>query len=291
MYGQTNLWDSPNATSLQALESGAIPCAGQDGQTTGASGPHPALASLSPRQAKELGLLTSGTSGRPSITLPLSAALQKSLESKLRAATQILGSTLYVLTWSDWVTPSGRRRSRLRASAPPTSAIASIGLASWATPSARDWHSASGSPEFLAGRAEHSRGKPLSEQAFTLAGWPTPMAGTPAQNGNNAAGNTDSSRKTVELCGWQTPVVNDSTGSQYAYSSGDKSRPYLKLPGEALLTDFGATPSGSGAGMKSSGQLNPAHSRWLMGLPAEWDACAPTETASVLRRRKPSSKP
>jgi len=35
-------------------------------------------------------------------------------------------------------------------------------------------------------------------------GWPTPMAGTPAQNGNNAAGNNDSSRRTVELAHWPT---------------------------------------------------------------------------------------
>jgi len=41
-------------------------------------------------------------------------------------------------------------------------------LASWATPAARDWRSASGSPEFLAGRIDETRGKPLSEQAFTL---------------------------------------------------------------------------------------------------------------------------
>ena len=40
--------------------------------------------------------------------------------------------------------------------------------------------------------------------------WPTPMAGTPAQNGYNAAGNTDSSRKTVALlASWPTPTTRD----------------------------------------------------------------------------------
>jgi hypothetical protein len=56
-------------------------------------GPVPALANLSARQAKELGLMTSGTYGRTSSTSSASAALQRSLK-QLRAATQILGSTL-----------------------------------------------------------------------------------------------------------------------------------------------------------------------------------------------------
>ncbi len=48
-----------------------------------------------------------------------------------------------------------------------------------------------------------------------LIGWPTPMAGTPAQNGYNEAGNTDSSRKTVAvLKGWPTPDTNKRGGPQ-----------------------------------------------------------------------------
>lgn len=43
----------------------------------------------------------------------------------------------------------------------------------------------------------------ISDSAFS--GWPTPMAGSPGTHAYNPAGNTDSSRKTVELCGWPTP--------------------------------------------------------------------------------------
>lgn len=40
--------------------------------------------------------------------------------------------------------------------------------------------------------------------------WPTPMAGTPAQKGNNAAGNSDFSRRTMELAEtWATPNAHD----------------------------------------------------------------------------------
>lgn len=45
----------------------------------------------------------------------------------------------------------------------------------------------------------------------TAGSWPTPMAGTPAQNGNSAAGNSDFSRRAEELGAkiWATPSSRD----------------------------------------------------------------------------------
>ncbi len=122
-----------------------------------------------------------------------------------------------------------------------------------------------------------------------MAGWPTPMAGTPAQNGTNEAGNNDSSRRTVALAGWPTPAV-DNFRSRSGDRKGEMGPQQLmqKLDGPARLTASGDLLTGSHAGMESGGQLSPAHSRWLMGLPPEWDACAPTATRSTRKSQRNS---
>ena len=180
-------------------------------------------------------------------------------------------------------------------------------LTAWGSPQARDWKSGSTSQDTLDKNA-----RPLSEQAVLagwptpvanddnktpeahlamkqrmgerdgsgsnrtaitslqvmaqLGAWPTPMAGTPAQKGYNEAGNTDSGRKTVEMCQW--PAV-PSTGS------GETPIGYLLGPNGWVI-------------VPASGQLNGAHSRWLMGLPPEWDDCGVTAMASLRKSRKRS---
>ena len=123
--------DSISAISSPGSADGRLPCVAQDGQTIALHGQHHALASLSARQAKDLGLLTSGTYGPPHIGLSASAALSWSLASNLAALTRMTGSTLYKLTWKPWAMPSGRLRFRLRASARRTSETELIG---WPTP-------------------------------------------------------------------------------------------------------------------------------------------------------------
>jgi hypothetical protein len=109
--------------------------------------------------------------------------------------------------------------------------------------------------------------------AAQMAGWPSPMAGTPAQNGYNEAGNNDSSRRTVDLVGWPTPCQQD--GPKGGPSQGDD-----RLPGAAASSSLVPT--------EKRGALNPRFSLWLMGFPAEWASCGERAMLSCRKSRRSS---
>ena len=116
------------------------------------------------------------------------------------------------------------------------------------------------------------------------------MAGTPAQKGYNAAGNTDSSRRTVWLAGWPTPTTRDHKDGAQCDNVPTNALlgRVVWLAEPARLTASGELLTGSGAGTRSGGRLDPAHSRWLTGFPPEWDDCAAMVTPLSRKSRRRS---
>ncbi|MDU1757305.1 MAG: hypothetical protein E6816_22120, partial [Citrobacter sp.] len=96
------------------------------------------------------------------------------------------------------------------------------------------------------------------------------------------------------LAGWPTPAARDGKGGyqggrmRHGKLSTDTLDVTAQIAGPARLTASGELLTGSFAEMESGGQLDPDHSRWLMGFPPEWENCAPTATPSMLKRQQRS---
>ena len=206
--------------------------------------------------------------------------LAESMLKSLQKTTDRLQSTLFRHTWKTRTTKTNEipacRATGIREKG--------NGCTSWPTPQEYDSTNAN-TPEVWKARQERnpnmSRSSAPTDLCVTaqLASWPTPHTNSSTGAGT---GGREGGVNLQTVASWATPKVR--TG-KYQYANGDHSKPYLNLEGQVdLATAFGETPYGSPAETEKRGQLNPALSRWLMGLPVIWDLCALRVTPTIRTR-------
>jgi len=243
-------------------------CALQDGRIADLFGLEAAPANPSPSPVKAAELTTSATCGR-TFTASFAPADPMSLwESKLRERLGTDGSMEFALIWKQITTPAGRSIYRLSRSTPRTSGNGFTGpLAVWPTVTTADGNGGHGMGTASAtGKRENGTKITVSLPGVVkiVGTWPTPQA----FDGNN--GNTPET--------WLARQERNPNMSRSGMPTA--------LPVAVQLHPFGQIISGSPDQTASRGALNPAFPCWLMGLPQEWDDCAPTVTPSSRRSRR-----
>ena len=169
-----------------------------------------------------------------------------------------------------------------------------VTLTSWPTPLLGDAHLSS-SPQAAMRRI--AEGKPTVSRIAALTSWPTPKVSDDnisrrspesMERWRNRPNAGSELAEKAELASWPTASARDWRDTPGMSETGTNPDGSTRSRLDQLPRVAGLTAIGSLAATEKPGQLNPAHSRWLMGYPAEWDACAPTAMPSSRKSRKPS---
>jgi hypothetical protein len=136
-------------------------------------------------------------SGLSSSISSASAALQQSLESRLRQQLDLDGLTIYKLTWRHKVTPQRRSYCHLAASALRTKEKDS---SSWPTPSVRDYKDTGNLDKSRFRKSGKERNDTVPRVAYGIAPWATPNVSMtfPVNMGQQVAFGTTPQSSTAE---------------------------------------------------------------------------------------------
>lgn len=330
MFDLKNCLDSTSAISSLASPVGPSPYGWLDTDTSRGSGPDRALASPSLPPVNEKEPLMPDTSGPKCAASLNSAALQSSLENRLRARMEGRGAPEYVLTWKHWDMPSGPPICALRASGRRISGKDSTGAGTWPTPNAqefgcRDVERTQERRKECKERTGNGNGFGLTlGQAVMLnvVGWASPNALPP-----NRGGLQTNPQKALErvaqghqmnlddaatlVAGWATPKAADGRGSPYTPTETRRSELRKQMPaGWATPTTRDHKDTGTLENVpvncllgrqaplsiapterRAGYALNPEFSRWLMGFPVAWGSCGAMAMQSCRSSRQSSSSP
>lgn len=253
----------------------------------------PASRSAAPAKAKASTIPV--ISGRRGFGSSASAALQSSLESRLRARLASRGSTMFRLIWRAKVTPSGRRIFQRRALALRTS---DSGFSSWPTPEAGGFNLRD--PDWIE-RRQQQRARRINGNGFgltlgmavTLAGWPTPTredGDSPGSRNYVNKRRSETLNSASHLAPWATPQATDASAAGSRNTATSAAHPGFSLTDQVRGDrGTGRSPSSAETGKSGSFQLNARFSLWLQGYPTEWASCGEAVTRSSRRSRQSSS--